>query len=76
MYPSMNTTELGNSTKNKFADFSDTEDFHGGEATAAGGRPMKLYLKPDFFCDRIIIYKGDSRLWINTDTAEIYIPGR
>ena len=37
MYPSMNTTELGNSTKNKFADFSDTEDFHGGEATAAGG---------------------------------------
>ena len=36
MYPSMNTTELGNSTKNKFADFSDTEDFHGGGGGAVG----------------------------------------
>ena len=45
MYPSMNTTELGNSTKNKFADFSDTEDFHGGGGAgpppAAPAHPTK-----------------------------------
>lgn len=55
----MNTTELGNSTKNKFADFSDTEDFHGGEATACGGRLAPEQKEEE----NILIEKINSVVW-------------